>query len=197
MSAIDFWELAGISLTFGFAASLAFQRFADRALLAKSWKRLLAHFLELRLYVEDPVLILRGQRALLRENVNLLRSVIKPCAILLLPGALVSFLLFAWFGKAPLPAGWPIVVTAQLPASTTLHVPPGIVLETAGVRVLSEHQISWRIRPVHEIKGMLGRDFVPAVKINYPPAAMLGFSWAFWFFIFSFQLRLAFPETSL
>src|SRR5205085_856452 len=59
----------------------------------------------------------------------------------------------AIYGRAPLVAGQPAIVTAQhhgavAGSALVLRAPAGIAVETPGVRVPGEHQVSWRILPL-------------------------------------------------
>jgi hypothetical protein len=129
----------------------------------------------------------------------------------ILPGAILALLfallyppMNAMYGYAPLPVGEPSVVTIQMKDSTMpavrLEAPEGIIVETPAVRVLHDHQISWRIRPLRattaEIKFRLDNRVVtpslflhdPAIRsimIPYPEASMRGLPWLAWFVLIS------------
>jgi hypothetical protein len=68
----------------------------------------------------------------------------------------------AFYGRAPLRIEDPTLVTVQLKhvsgaamPRVALKAPGAIAIETPAVRVVSEHQISWRIRPLEPISGDL------------------------------------------
>lgn len=149
------WPLGCAGAVFGCVGLFFFRRFADRHLLHRSWKRLLARFLELRLFMDDPVLILRSQRDLITENIRILRAIGPPALLFLLPAIPAMLLLHSCFARAPLPLGAAAVVTVQFkdarPArlsSVLLSAPPEIRVDTAPVRILSQGQVSWRISPI-------------------------------------------------
>lgn len=179
MNAVDLgagalWPLASTGFIFGTVALLFFRKFSDLDLLRRSWKRLLARFLELRLFMDDPVLILRSQRDLLLENIRMLRAIRRPLLLFLLPAAVTVLLLDACFARAALRLRHPAVVTVQLTNSTwdrlsgvQLSAPPGIEIETAGVRVPSQGQVSWRILPVANTSAALTiKDDAHSIRKN-------------------------------
>lgn len=130
-----------------------FRSFSNQDAIRRASNRLVAHLMEFRLFIDEPALILRAQRDLLIENGRLLRLVFVPSLIL----AVLFFILIpqldSVYGKAPLKAGEPAVVTVEMKDGIatapplTLKVPAGISVETPGVHIPRLHQISWRIRP--------------------------------------------------
>lgn len=166
MSAVDLggsalWPLAFSAVLFGCAALLFFRRFADHALLRRSTKRLLARFLELRLFMDDPVLLLRSQRDLMVENLYILRAIARPLLLFLLPAVPAMLLLDGCFARAPLPLHTPAILTVQFNApprrleTVRLAAPNEIKIETAPLRVPSDEQVSWRISPVSVMHSYL------------------------------------------
>ncbi len=169
--------------------------------------------MEMRLFLDSPALVLRAQRDLLRENFRLLRLILRPGAIL----AFIFIILFpqldAMYGRAPLPIGEPCVVTVRLDPQpgkdAVLEAPAGIKVETPGVHVIHEREISWRVRPLGRTAGELklhyyGRVLTkqivagggliyglnlpyrsPAIEIHYPRKNVLGVNWMVWFFLIS------------
>jgi hypothetical protein len=198
-------------------ALLVFRRFSDRALMSRAANRILAHLMELGLFFDEPVLVLRAHRDLIRENLKLLRSIALPCALLAIPFVLFFAELDAVFGRAPLAVGVPAIVTLEWTGSTpvpALASPPGIVVETPAVRSAFTHQVSWRIRPIQPAKGRLevafaGRVLTATVvagpglfyafpfprsplRIRYPRATILHFPWVFWYILSSIATAVAF-----
>ncbi len=131
--------------------------------------------MEFRLFLDEPRLIFKAQRDLLREDLRLFRQIAIPCLI-----AAPFFTLVIWqadrvYGRAPLPAGEPVVVTAH--GDAQLHAPAGLVVETPAVRIQRTHEVSWRVRPTRPFSGTL-----PGFEIPWPRATVLGVSWLVWFF---------------
>jgi hypothetical protein len=199
------WALILVGAIYGCAAALAMRRFSDRRLVRRTVNRILAHLMELQLFLDSPSVVLRAQRDLLRENFRLLS--------LVLPASLIPLVIFvalfpqldAAFGHAPLRVGERTVVTAQ--DTGALEAPPGIVLETPGVVDLHDQQVSWRVRPAGKTSGELtlhlkdgqvlmqrivaGPGLIsewrlpfrrPAIEIRYPRISLWGENWMLWFF---------------
>ncbi len=157
-----FWLVIAAGALSGFASWSFFRRWSDPIELRKAINGIVAHLFELRLFAQEPVLVLRAQRDLLTANFYFLRQVITPSLILVLPFAILLVALDSLFGKAPLQLGKPAIVTLELShsarpksAEAKLDAPPGIAVETPPVQVLSMSQISWRLRPVRAAKGEL------------------------------------------
>lgn len=199
------WTLIPVSIVYGLAAALVFRRFSDEASIRRTINKMMAHVLEFRLFLDSPVLVLRAQRDLLRENLRLLRLVLLPCVIL----ALIFIALFpqldAMYGHAPLKAGERSVVTAQLSGDAVLEAPAGIEVETPGVHSVHDKEVSWRIRPLGRTSGELNVQYsggvltkqivagggliygfsTPRIRIYYPRTNVLGINWMVWFFLIS------------
>lgn len=197
-------------------AALVFRRFSDWTSMRRAANRILAHLMELGLFFDEPLLVLRAHRDLLRENLTLLRLMILPCAILVIPFAIFFAGLNSIFGRAPLVVGSPATVTTQWTGSTPTPImtaPQGILVETPGVRSVFSHDVSWGIRPVQKVKGRLevalagrvlavpifaGPGLVYAspfgegpVQIHYPRATILHLDWIFWYILASVVTGLA------
>ena len=149
------WVLAAGALS-GAASIWAFRRWSDTELLRASINKIMAHLMEFRLFAQDPALILRAQANLLRANGQMLRGLLGPSLVLVLPFAFLLIVLDGFFGHAGLAAGDGSVVTVKafgLLPDALLQVPDGITVETPAVRAITEHQISWRIRPLRAVTG--------------------------------------------
>jgi hypothetical protein len=170
-----FAELGAVSAVYGVIATRVFRRFTDPGRLGGTINRILAHVMEFRLFLDEPRIILRAQRELIAENIHLLRQMALPCAILAIPFALLYGPLDRHFGYGPLRIGEPAVVTAR--GMTELKAPPGMVVETPGVRVLRTGETSWRVRPVTAVYG----GFPTGVEVRYPRALLLHLPWVIWF----------------
>lgn len=200
-----------LSILYGVAAVLIFRRFTRESSIRKTLNRILAHVMELGLFLDSPMLVFRAQRDLLRENLRLLRQVALPGVILALLFGLLYTPMNAIYGHEPLPVGEPSVVTVQLKDAAMLAVkldaPDGIAVETPGVRVLHDHQISWRIRPLRSTTAALrfridNRVVTPgfffhdpaigAIEVPYPEASILGLPWIAWFVLISSVSALMF-----
>jgi hypothetical protein len=142
----------------GLIAGWLFRRTVDVAARRATLRQIHAHFLEFRLFFDEPRLIWRAQKALIRANLQVCALLLRPTLILALPMAWLMLQLDAVYGAAPLQIGEPAIVTAQLDtedAQSVLEAPPGIAVETPPVRIVSERQVVWRICPLHAVTGFL------------------------------------------
>jgi len=195
-----------ISIAYGVVAVLIFRRLTDESSIRRTVNRILAHVMELGLFIDSPSLVFRAQRDLIRENVRLLRLTVLPGAILALLFAILYPPMNAIYGHSPLPVGEPSVITLQMKDATMpavqLEAPEGMIVETPAVRVLHDHEISWCVRPVKnplgEIKFHLDNRVVtpgfflhdPSIRaINIPYPAV---PWLAWFALISSGSALTF-----
>jgi hypothetical protein len=204
------WTLIPVSLIYGLVAALAFRRFSDEPAIRRTINRMMAHVMEFRLFLDSPRLVLRAQRDLFRENLRLLRLIAWPSLVLAAIFIVIFPQLDAMYGHSPLTAGEPSVVTlyrAGAGAPPALEAPPGIRIESPGVRSLRDGQVSWRVRPLGRASGQLrirdgAREITkpivaggglidgmkvpfsqPAIEIRYPRRSILGLNWMVWFFL--------------
>ncbi len=168
---------------YGLATAWLFRRFTKREPLSTAANRIIAHILEFNLFIDEPRLIFRAQRDLLRANFAMLRVVALP---MLVAGALLAVAwkpLAAHLGHAPLQAGdVTIARVASTAATLDLVAPFGVAIETPALRVQAEAATMWRIRALSPVNG----DFrtVPKplpVQIDYPAAKYFGVSWLWTF----------------
>jgi hypothetical protein len=158
--------LIPISILFGIAVLLVFRHFSPQKRIRRAKRLIAAHLYELRLFADEPALIWKAQLGLLRYNLVYLGLSMIPALVMAIPGLLLFVQLDALYGLAPLPVGAPAIVTARLrhPIDPTapqpsLRLPDGILLETSGVRIAAEREISWRVRPLRASHGALRIEF--------------------------------------
>jgi hypothetical protein len=165
---------------------LVFRLTTDTAALRITVREIQARFLEFRLFFDEPRLIWRAQKALLRANARALGIVLPSLLILAAP---MTWLILQ-LEKGPLEVGEPTVVTVQLAHAgdeVALEAPPEIAVETQPVHITEERQIAWRIRLLRPITGRPELTARPAsnvvwLKIDYPAASL----WLiFWFLAIS------------
>ncbi len=167
LGATPFWVLLMAGALSSLGSIWAFRQFGDVARLRTAANGMLAHLLEFRLFADEPLLILRAQRDLVIANARMLRAAAVPSLVLLLPYAMLLAVCDAYFGHAPLRPGEATVVTVRCAGPSTsepdasaltalqLRTPVGMRVETPPVRVRSEKEVSWRVRPVVSSAGEL------------------------------------------
>ena len=158
LGSLAFGWLVAVGAVSGAASWLAFQHWCDTEKLRVASNGMLAHLMEFRLFTDEPALILRAQRDLLRANARLLRLTMGPSLLLTIPFTLLLVAADGYFARASLRLGEATVVTVQSAGAfpnMTLQTPAGINVETPPVWVRSQNQVSWRVRPIRAASGNL------------------------------------------
>jgi arylsulfatase A-like enzyme len=176
--------LAPLSALCGIATAFVFRRFTASG-TRQTVNRILARVMELRLFLDEPRLIWHAQCDLLRENLRLFGQIAVPSLITAPLLALVMWQADAVYGRGPLRAGDPVVVTAHA-KTDDLADPrieaPGVTIETPGVRIPRLREVSWRIRPMRPFRGRLSVNAdVERIDIPWPRTTVLGVPWLLWF----------------
>lgn len=156
------WTLIPVSAIYGLLSGMVFRRFSDGRRVRRTANRMLAHLMEMRLFLDTPSLVLRAQWDLLRENILLLRLLSAPLLILLAVFLTIFPQLDAMYGHAPLRVGESVIVTARIgdggikvAPEVTLEAPAGIQVETPGLYAPRDRTVSWRVRPLGRTSGEL------------------------------------------
>jgi len=150
-----------LSAAAGVALLWLFARTSDPAAIERTKKRLQARLLELRLWADEPRVVLRAQKELFKENGRYFGLMLRPAIYASLPLGAFLIVLQGFYGWEPLRPGEACVVTVQLRAkqlledSLRLEAPPGIIVETPGIRALELAQVSWRLRAEKPVAGEL------------------------------------------
>lgn len=190
------------------AAALCFltiARLVSRpAKIREARRRVHGLLLEMWLYGDEPVQVLRTQIALIRANLRYL--------LLLAPAVIASAapILLIWmhldnqFGHRPLRAGETAIMTAQLRSSgipngevPTVEAPDGFRFETPPVRVVADSLVVWRLRAIADTESKPRvSDAYAWAEIAYPPRSIslfgIAWPWEAWFLLFSTAVALAF-----
>ena len=114
------------------------RRCSDQASLARAKSLIVAHLLEFRLFGDEPWLVWRAQRDVAWQSLRLIRLLLLPAAIMAVPMVFLFAQLDAVFGKCPLTAGQPAVVTMQWKGNAAetprLEASAGIAIGRIGQR---------------------------------------------------------------
>ena len=146
--------LALLGVLTGVLMLWVFARCSDQTAIRTAKARVRAHMLELRLYPDEPAIVLRAQGKLVIQNLLLIGHVLPAVLVMSIPMALLFVYADAIFGRAPLPIGLPAIVTVHVrngvsldAVSPKLEVPRGVSVETAALRIPAAGELSWRIVP--------------------------------------------------
>ena len=153
-----FLTLAVFSAAAGVLILWIFKVCSNQRALKRARGRVRAHLLAIRLFADDPVVILRAQGRLLAWNGRYLALLLPPFLVVAIPLFLMWDRLDAVWGRAPLAPGDAVVVTARLrpdAPDAQLAAPGWLAVETAAVHVPAEHEVSWRVRVRQSGSGQL------------------------------------------
>ena len=139
-------SLALISAVVGIILLWVFSKTSDQRKLRRTKKRLQARLLELRLYADNPRIVLRAQKLLLKENLKYFAVMLGPARVVMPVMIVLLIILEGFYGMQPVAPGKDTVVTVKMAASLRpgapppkLEAPPGIAVETPPVQIGRAH----------------------------------------------------------
>jgi hypothetical protein len=145
--------LAVVSLLCGVAMIFLFRATSRQERIRRTRDLFQARILEMRIYQDDPVLILKGLGAALWTNVLYLRLVLVPLVLIGVLVAVVFIQLEARFGRSPLPVHGTALVTVVyrtgidvMSAPLTIEAGEGAIVDSPPVRVPARREVNWRLR---------------------------------------------------
>ena len=145
--------LIALSILAGILFAFVFKWVSNARAVRQAKDRLKARILEMRIYQDDPVLILKGFVGTLRYNLGYLRVLLKPMVILLVPLVVIWMQLDERYSHRPLQAGSRTLLQVQLAegvdpfeANVTLSTDGGVVADSRQVRIADTREIGWRLR---------------------------------------------------
>jgi hypothetical protein len=126
---------------------------SDQKAIRRVKDRMGAHVLEVRMFSDQPGVVLRAYLALLGNTALYLRHSLRPLLVLAIPLLLLFTQLEAYFGYAPVAPGDDFLVrvtfeSADSLADSALCLPPGLVLVAPPVHIPRERQVDWRLNIV-------------------------------------------------
>jgi uncharacterized membrane protein (DUF106 family) len=213
LSAAQACSLTAIAAITGAVLLWIWKRCSNQERIAFAKRQARARLYAMRLYADDPALVLRAQGQLLIWAARYMAGALRPTAITIVPILVLFLQLDNVYGRrAPAP-GESALVTAQLSGGTDLSTLSatlegrGVAVETAAVRIPGRRQICWRVRALPGGPGSLvlhvggaaiskafecGHawwDWPPSVEVSCPAGAMavfgLAIDWPVWFLLVS------------
>ncbi len=159
-----FWSLTLLSLLTGLFMVWIFGRVSDQTAIVRIRNKIRGNLIAVRLFQNDIRVFLSIQGRILRDTLTYMRYSLKPMLILMGPVIFIIIQLHLHYHSRPLGKDAKTLVTVRFlettlpedPSKISLQVPDGITLETPGVWVPSEREISWRIRADREGTHKLG-----------------------------------------
>ncbi len=140
-----------LSIMIGIAMLWVVGKTSNQPALERAKKRMQAHLLEMRLFGDDPGLLLRAQKDLIVNNVKYVAHMLRPALFLAAPMVVLYGHLDAVYGRRPLRVGEAALATAKMDLSgeaPRLTASAGVAVETPAVRVWPAGEVSWRVRAI-------------------------------------------------
>jgi hypothetical protein len=145
--------LVGLSILAGVLFAFVFKWVSNPKAVRNAKDRLKARILEMRIYQDDPVLILKGFAGTLRSNLGYLRVLLKPMLIILIPLVIIWMQMDERYSRRPLQQGSRTLLQVHLiegvdpfDAHVTLSTDGGVVADSRQVRIADTREIGWRLR---------------------------------------------------
>jgi uncharacterized membrane protein (DUF106 family) len=152
--------LTCLSIAAGAAMLWVFGKTSNQQRMKQVKRRVQAGLLELRVFVDEPVISLRAQRTLLAANLNYLFLALRPALWMIVPVGLLLVHLEAFYDRAPLPLSQPALVTMGMTADwdpsappPALTVPLGVEILGPPVRAVAAREVTWRIMPMSPVSA--------------------------------------------
>jgi hypothetical protein len=156
-----FCSLISFSALASVLAIFLFERLSNRAARQQSLRRLGASLLAIRLYADEPRVVMQSLLGVVTANLQLLAAAAVPIAVMAPIFLLVYAQLNVFFGSTPLSVGVARVLTVRLTnlengwPDVEVKTPPFVTLDSPPVHVFDEKEISWRVRATEVSHGML------------------------------------------
>ncbi len=151
-----------------------------------------AHVLAVRLYRDQPPVVLRSYGRILAGIGKYLRLAFKPLLFLILPLTIIIVQVDRYLGWRPLQSGKPFLVTVHTANSDQgvepdLQVPPGLAITAPPVHIPAENEVVWRVEAQkdgnYNVKvGVARQTFVKRVVVSsglarVSPVRLRGHAW--------------------
>ncbi len=149
--------LALISAAIGVGMLWVVGKTSNQRAIIRAKKRMQAHLLEMKLYQDDPGIVLRAQGNLLLNNFRYVVNMLRPALFLTLPTVVLYAHLDSVYGKRALRPGESALLSASTNQSETGLVLAGhgsVTVDSASVAT-STGEVVWRIRATSEGPGAL------------------------------------------
>jgi hypothetical protein len=152
-------SLTAIAAVTGVILLLVWKRFSNQERMALAKRQMRARLYALRLYADDPVLVLRAQRQLLLWSARYVAGSLRSTAVAIVPLLALFLQLDHVYGYRPLAPGESVMVTARFSRSADVRTLAavlegrGVVIETPAVRIPNESQVCWSVRTATASSG--------------------------------------------
>jgi hypothetical protein len=155
------WSLLLVSALSALLGLLIFESSSNKTVRDRAERRLWANLLAIRLFADDPQIVLQSLAGVVVANGRLLLCALPPLTLLVPLFLLLYGHLDAFFGSPPIPVNVPQVLTVRLNdlehgwPDIQILTPSWIRVDSPPVHVLDEKTVSWTIRATQASYGEL------------------------------------------
>ena len=146
------WAMIVISLLTGLLMLWIFGKVSNQEAIRRIKDKIRGNLIAVRLYQNDIRVVLRVQARILRDTLTYMKYSVVPMLVIIVPVVFIIIQLNLRFSVRALQPGEQTLVKIKLRDASALHeevvleAPEGVKVETPGVRIEAEREVSWRIR---------------------------------------------------
>lgn len=163
LAALPAWVVLAVhGALMGVLALVIYGLCSNQAAIKRTKNRLMARLLEIRLFQDDPLIVLSSFGRVMTGTASYMKDSLKPLVVMLPIVILWIAQLAGWFAWRPLNIGESAVVKAVLKPDTkldsqsvVLDVPKGIEVETPAFRSTANSEVLWRVHASGDASGPL------------------------------------------
>src|SRR5690348_2010620 len=108
------WALVPLSILVGSTMLMVFKLVSNQKAISSVKAKLMAYLYEMRLFVDDPLLVWKAQWGLIVANIRYVFLMMTPALVMSVPMLLILGQFECFFGYTPLKPGESAIVTMQM-----------------------------------------------------------------------------------
>lgn len=139
-----------LSILTGLVMIVLFGYLSDQNAVRRAKDQLRAQLLAVRLFQDQPQVVLRAYGRIFTGTGRYLRVSFKPLAVIVIP--MIALLIYGdrYLGSLPFQTNQPILLKAQLDKpdtldSVSLRLPPGLSESAPAVHIAEDNEVDWRL----------------------------------------------------
>jgi hypothetical protein len=147
------YGLAWLSILAGVGMAYVFKYTSNQEKIRLAKDRFKSYILEMRIYQDDFLAILRALSGALKSNLKYLGYTLKPLFIMIIPVIIVFMQMDERYGRKPLSPGETTILSVVLDegidplgANVSLECSPGASIDAGPVRITELGEIDWRLK---------------------------------------------------
>ncbi len=139
-----------LSIITGLVMIVLFGYLSDQNAVRRAKDQLRAQLLAVRLFQDQPQVVLRAYGRILTGTGRYLRVSFKPLAIIIVPMLALLIYCDRYMGSLPFQANQPILLTARLDKpealdNISLRLPQGLTESAPAVHIAEDNEVAWRL----------------------------------------------------